>query len=1240
MKDFLRIMLLAIIVCCWNCSGGDEDTPTPTPKPEETKIEVTTVAPVVEQTGGTSSVTFTSTNNWTIDVTEGRAVSWCTVSPTNGGKGTNTLTITTTDNDTYDERNAKVTIKSGASSKSFTITQKQKDALTVTSNKVEIGAEGGNFTIEAKANVNIAYEIEESAKDWISVGESRGLTTKTLNFTAKVNENTERREGKVILKGGDGLTETVTVYQEGEKPTLVISSDDVIVNSEGDTVKIELKSNVDYTITLPEVNWITIDESRAISTYTHYLLVAPNETYDQRNAHVFFHNETEGLKDSINITQMQKDAIIVAKNEYVVEAEAGKLGFPVNTNVDFEVSVSVNWIQQIAESRGLVEKPLSFMIAENDSTESREGEIIIAYQDLQQIVRIKQKGAIDYEAIERTALTEFYKATGGDKWLNNANWCSDAPLKDWYGIETYPNGRVRSFKLSNNNISGYLPEAIGDLQQMEFIYLSGNPISGTIPKSIGNLKLLRDLFIESTSFEGELPKEFFELENLQEFWARNNKFQGKIPAEFSKLKKLRSLGLSNNKLEGPIPPEIGELSNLYYLELDNNPLACVIPKEIGNLKELGMLNLNNCGLYGSIPTEIGGLSNLRTLDFNFNPLFSSIPSEIGNLKELVELRMNACGLYGSIPSEVGELTNLQQIYMSSNQLSGEIPSTLGNLGELKWIDLHSNKLYGNIPETLGNLKNLEYISLCNNDLYGDVPQSILQLDCWQYMWWNILAYTGIEVPIDGGRIPGPTFEVKDLNGNVINSSIEYANNKFTVLVQWDFPDECKYSADFIKSLIPLYEKYRDKGVEIIGWCPSSWSTEERIKDYVRALELPWRNFKSTVLNGFGGNDDFPSVMFNEANKRLTVNVVDSNGNIVFSSSVDEHYDLPYFLAMQLGEENPFYTSTDYSRDGEVIVLQEATQGKGIDLIFMGEAFVDKDMGEGGLYEQTMKDAMEQFFIMEPYKSFRNRFNIYTIKVVSPNAEYSKGARRRINESLAFCFGFVREVLGLDEKDIPKISVIYNKGYDGRSYTLMGSDGSFVAYMMTGVNEVLNHETGGHGFAKLLDEYVEWGNENLPLPEEEKIELDRKWKELSTGANVDWRNDKETVKWAHFLSDSRYANEGLGLYEGSYLYGFGAYRPSENSMMRHNDSPFNAPSREAIYKRIMSLSEGEDWEYNYEVFVEYDKINRDASSRSTVQPLTEKERKEYVKKHRKPKFIKGTWLDAIKKKTNDIVVPLR
>ena len=320
-------------------------------------------------------------------------------------------------------------------------------------------------------------------------------------------------------------------------------------------------------------------------------------------------------------------------------------------------------------------------------------------------------------------------------------------------------------------------------------------------------------------------------------------------------------------------------------------------------------------------------------------------------------------------------------------------------------------------------------------------------------------------------------------------------------------------------------------------------------------------------------------------------------------------------------------------------LQKVTQGKGIDLVFLGEAFVDKDMEPGGLYEQTMKAAMEQYFAYEPLRTFRDRFNVYAVKVVSPNAEFMSGAVHRINENQQICFEYAQKVPGLEAAPYQMVSVIYNKGCTGRSYTTIYSDKSYVGFMMEGVNDVLNHEVCGHGLGKLSDEYVEYGYENQTLPQSEREKMDNDWINWKWGANVDWRNDAATVKWSRFLSDARYAGEGLGLYEGANLYGYGAYRPTENSMMRYNDSPFNAPSRERIYQVIMELSQGSSWVYDYEEFVGIDLVNRNyATSRALKTSPSAAVRENWRKKHRAPVYVHGSWKDA--KNSGQAVVPLR
>ena len=301
----------------------------------------------------------------------------------------------------------------------------------------------------------------------------------------------------------------------------------------------------------------------------------------------------------------------------------------------------------------------------------------------------------------------------------------------------------------------------------------------------------------------------------------------------------------------------------------------------------------------------------------------------------------------------------------------------------------------------------------------------------------------------------------------------------------------------------------------------------------------------------------------------------------------------------LAKSNPsYYSSTDYSQDGQVVQLQQATVGKGINIVFLGDGFLDTDMAAGGKYDQRMNQAMEQFFSYEPYTTFRNRFNVYAVRVVSQNAEYADDSNRRLTyndgNSLGMRISLCTEYGELvpNPNNLPlKMGVITNtEGSVGRSICYYDSTGWCCGFVLRNYGEVLNHEVGGHGFANLLDEYAEKEGSFTDTGK-----LDNWYDSFGWGANVDWRSDPLTVRWSRFLSDERYGAEGLGVYEGAYLYPYGVYRSTENSMMRNEyistGKAFNAPSREQIYKTIMKYSEGDDWEYDYETFVAADAAGR-------------------------------------------------
>jgi hypothetical protein len=344
----------------------------------------------------------------------------------------------------------------------------------------------------------------------------------------------------------------------------------------------------------------------------------------------------------------------------------------------------------------------------------------------------------------------------------------------------------------------------------------------------------------------------------------------------------------------------------------------------------------------------------------------------------------------------------------------------------------------------------------------------------------------------------------------------------------------------------------------------------------------------------------------------------------------------------LPEVDYYYMSSDFSQDGEVATLQTATKGKGIDIVLLGNGYSDRQIADG-TYDNTMAFVTEKLFTEEPYKSFRDHFNVYSVKAVSEiegdeyfnftafGCSFNKGIF--VEGSHQTMFSYAQKALGSERSmnDVLVIMMVNSKSWGGRCYNYSPTtgdygDGSSIAYISVGTDEtsieqLLHHEAMGHGFAKLADEYVEYGDimptsKFMEVKEEEPYGW---WK------NADFTNDPATIKWNYFLSDPRYANEGLGAYEGAFGYATEVWRPTDNSIMRYNTGGFNAPSREAIYYRIHKLAYGSVWTYNYEDFVAYDAINRKAAETTRGVPYRMDKPKGY--KHHPPVVINHSWREA-------------
>lgn len=201
--------------------------------------------------------------------------------------------------------------------------------------------------------------------------------------------------GTVALLSGCSKSQTDD-DPAGPEPQMSLLQEKQTIGSQGGPLTVEIQCNVEYEVSLPDdPDWLRETASGTVTNGIHRFEADPNDEYDSRSTRIVFSNAAFGLSRTFTVTQMQKNAILISEERYIVEAEGGTLDFEINTNVDFEVNVSEEWIRQVQKSqtvRGLTQKSLHFIIDPNPDNDSREAVITLTAEDAEQSILVHQAG--------------------------------------------------------------------------------------------------------------------------------------------------------------------------------------------------------------------------------------------------------------------------------------------------------------------------------------------------------------------------------------------------------------------------------------------------------------------------------------------------------------------------------------------------------------------------------------------------------------------------------------------------------------------------------------------------------------------------------------------------------------------------------------------------------------------------------------------------------------------------------
>ncbi|MCM1296063.1 MAG: leucine-rich repeat protein [Muribaculaceae bacterium] len=310
---------------------------------------------------------------------------------------------------------------------------------------------------------------------------------------------------------------------------------------------------------------------------------------------------------------------------------------------------------------------------------------------------------------------------------------------------------------------------------------------------------------------------------------------------------------------------------------------------------------------------------------------------------------------------------------------------------------------------------------------------------------------------------------------------------------------------------------------------------------------------------------------------------------------------------------------DYAYDeDQCITLQKATKGNGIDVLFLGDGW-DAESIANGSYLNLVNEQMEDFFGVEPYTTYRDRFNVYACINLSQETGINTTSTWRNTKFLTFyahdCDG--NGYLGLDDIDgvfdyavnhtpltkdnMWKSLVILTLNSDEYgSNTNITESGSTVSICCSSegtypmdTRGIIQHEACGHGFGKLAEERI---IKNKYVSDKEKNDISKyQWR--GWYQNISLSGKMNEVPWSELIFDPRYSDK-VDVFEGAYGKARGVYRAEINSCMNYGIPYFSAAARMDIMRRILEYS-GEGFTMEKFYATDSDKWGSTGSTRAAM-----------------------------------------
>lgn len=562
--------------------------------------------------------------------------------------------------------------------------------------------------------------------------------------------------------------------------------------------------------------------------------------------------------------------------------------------------------------------------------------------------------------------------------------------------------------------------------------------------------------------------------------------------------------------------------------------------------------------------------------------------DLGNVQKMNSGEFEHCGFQGELIIPEGIIEIPYFAFEGTELSSVKLPSTLKIINERAFA--YSSRLTNiNFPEGLFNI-GAQAFWYCDNLSSIQLPSTIHTINTYAFGEChdiNSIICHSIEPPIiQAGAFDGVA---KD---NVTVEVPENAVNSYVVDPEWGkfrrISAHCEFSVN--RKRARTLNDETSKTYILRAPANHNWSIESK-PDWI------------TVTPSSGTGKTEVTVTFAEMTSadasEISVEITDPtyahqttsrklngrSGEIIFLLD-----DKDYRTTMAVEQ-------FDYQHgDGDVITLNEATKGDGVDIVFLADCYDAADVAAGN-YLADIKEAAEHYFALEPYRTYKDYFNVYAVLGVSDDsgmgtvntikdAKFGStfGEKKLVQPDMNTCFEYACKA-PIDNNIAQTLIVLVENTTEYGGITYMYGDGTAIACCPKSADAypydfrgIVQHEAGGHGFGKLADEYI-YHNEFISTcgctDGCGHISAFNGGKANGWYRNLELTSDMNEVGWSHFIFHPKYSNV-VDIYEGGYFHTRGVYRSEPTSCMNNNIPYYSAISRQAIVERIMKYA-GEAFE---------------------------------------------------------------